>query len=544
MNIKPLVILVCVLVLSACKIKKHADFIVINAKVYTVDSAFSTIEAFAVSNGKIIATGKNEEMQELFKANEVIDAEGRVVVPGFIDAHAHFMSYGQSLQELDLTETKSWEQIIEKTEDYAETHPEGWVIGRGWDQNDWDFKGFPSKLELDSLFPNRPVLLTHVDGHAAIANQTALDSAKITATRKVDGGQIISINGALTGLLIDNAIDLVKAQVPDLTKKQKTQALIDAAEHAFAVGLTTVDDCGLDESDVDLIASLQKERKLKMRLYVMLNDTKSNYDFLFKKGKIKTNYLNVSAFKVYADGFLASRGACLLAPYTDKNDDFGSMSSDAQHLKAVAQKLYDSDFQMCTHAVGDSANRTVLNIYADLLKGKNDRRWRIEHAQVVAPSDLDLFGKNSIIPSVQPEHATSDMYWAVNRLGKVRIKNAYAYQALLKQNDWLPLGTDFPKESLNPINTFYAAVVRKDFQNYPAKGFQITDALSREQALKGMTIWAAKANFEEHEKGSIEPGKFADFVILNQDLMTVADNKIPQTKVLATYIAGERVYQK
>ena len=276
----------------------------------------------------------------------------------------------------------------------------------------------------------------------------------------------------------------------------------------------------------------------------MLSDAKENYDFLFKKGKIKTNFLNVRSFKVYGDGALGSRGACLLKPYADKKNHYGFLLSDEQHFKDVAQKIYDHDFQMCTHAIGDSANRTILKIYADVLKGKNDKRWRIEHAQVVDPADFNLFGENNIIPSVQPTHATSDMYWAADRLGKDRVKNAYAYQELLKQNGWLPLGTDFPVEGINPINTFYAAVCRKDLKNFPANGFQKENALSREQALRGMTIWAAKANFEEHEKGSLESGKFADFVILDQDLMTITDNKIPQTKVLATYIAGQKVYQK
>ncbi len=544
MKTRLLLFVVIALIFSACKIKKHADFIVVNAKVYTLDSAFSTVEAFAVSNGKIIATGSNQEMRDFFKANEEIDAEGKTVMPGFIDAHAHFLGYGKSLQELDLSETRSWEQIVERAEAYAETNKEGWIVGRGWDQNDWDLKEFPDKSDLDSLFPNRPVLLTRIDGHAAIANQVALDSAKITAGLKVDGGEIGLRDSLLTGLLVDNAVDLVIAKIPTLSKIQKTQALLDAATDCFAMGLTTVDDCGLSYQDAELINELQKSNQLKMRLYAMLSDDSLNYELLIRSGKIKTNYLNVGAFKIYADGSLGSRGACLLNPYNDKRDETGFMLSTEEHLKSVAQKIYDNGFQMCSHAIGDSANRTMLKIYANLLKGKNDRRWRIEHAQVVHPSDLKLFAENNIIPSVQPSHATSDMYWATKRLGKQRVKSAYAYQNLLQQNGWLALGTDFPVENINPIYTFYAAVVRKDLQGYPAKGYQMENALTREQALRGMTIWAAKANFEDHEKGSLEPGKFADFVILNQDLMTIEDNKIPQTKVLATYIAGENVFKK
>ncbi|MEO5911150.1 MAG: amidohydrolase [Pelobium sp.] len=536
--------LVLLITFSSCHIKKHADLVVINAKVYTVDSAFSVIEAFAISNGKIIATGTTEEILKDFKAVEQIDAEGKTVFPGFIDAHAHFLRYGEGLQNLDLVGTKSWPEIIEKIKVFADENPEGWIIGRGWDQNDWATKEFPDKSLLDSFFKDRPVVLSRVDGHAVIANQFALDSAGIVPGLKLTGGEIVEKNGKLTGILIDNAVDLVSSKIPLFNRKQTESALLDAAQNCFAVGLTTIDDCGIDFEDALLIDSLQKTGDLKMRLYVMLSDAQKNYDFLFKRGKIKTDFLNVRSFKVYGDGALGSRGACLLQPYSDMKSHTGFLLSDPQHFVDVAQKIASNDFQMCTHAIGDSANRTILKIYADVLKGKNDKRWRIEHAQVINPEDFKLFGDNNIVPSVQPTHATSDMYWAKDRLGNERVKSAYAYQQLLQQNGWLPLGTDFPVEGINPINTFYAAVVRKDLENFPRHGFQKENALSREQAVRGMTIWAAKANFEEKEKGSIEKGKMADFVILDQDLMKIIENQIPKTKVLQTFISGKNVYKK
>jgi predicted amidohydrolase YtcJ len=351
-------------------------------------------------------------------------------------------------------------------------------------------------------------------------------------------------NGKLTGILIDNAVDLVSKKIPKFTRSQTEKGLIAAANNCFAVGLTTVDDCGIDFEDAMLIDSLQKKGDLKMRLYVMLSDAEKNYNFLFEKGKIKTNFLNIRAFKVYGDGALGSRGACLLQPYADMPGHTGFLLSDPQHFKDVAQKIYDHGFQMCTHAIGDSANRTILKIYARVLKGKNDERWRIEHAQVISPNDFKLFGENSIVPSVQPTHATSDMYWAGDRLGKERLKSAYAYLELLKQNNWLPLGTDFPVEDINPMYTFSSAVTRQDLNHFPKKGFQKENALSRKQALRGMTIWAAKANFEENEKGSLEPGKFADFVILEEDLMTAPNESLAKIKVSATYIAGKNVYKK
>lgn len=533
-----------VALLASCKMKKHADLVITNAKVYTVDSAFSVIEAFAISNGKIIATGTAAQILADYKAVEVIDAKGQVILPGLIDAHAHFFRYGQGLQTLDLVETKSWSEILEKLRVYGQENPEGWIIGRGWDQNDWAVKEFPDKSMLDSLFPNRPVILTRIDGHAAMVNQVALDSAKITVGQKLVGGDIVVKNGNLTGLLIDNAVDLVSQKIPAFTRAQKEESLKDAANNCFAVGLTTVDDCGLDFEDVLLIDSLQQAKQLKMRLYVMLSDAEKNYDFLIKRGKIKTDFLNVRSFKVYGDGALGSRGACLLEPYADKKDHLGFLLSEQKHFKEVAKKINKHDFQMCTHAIGDSANRTILKIYADVLKGKNDKRWRIEHAQVVNPADFALFGQNNIVPSVQPTHATSDMYWATDRLGKERVKSAYAYLDLLNQNGWIPLGTDFPVEQINPMYTFLAAVARKDLKNYPEQGFQSENALTREQALRGMTIWAAKSNFEELEKGSIEVGKLADFIIINQDIMKVKDTQIANTQVLQTFISGKLVYKK
>jgi len=377
-----------------------------------------------------------------------------------------------------------------------------------------------------------------------MVNQVALDSAKITVGQKLVGGDIVVKNGKLTGLLIDNAVDLVSQKIPSFTRAQKEESLKDAANNCFAVGLTTVDDCGLDYEDVLLIDSLQQAKGLNMRLYVMLSDAEKNYDFLIKRGKIKTDFLNVRSFKVYGDGALGSRGACLLEPYADKKDHLGFLLSEQKHFKEVAEKINKHDFQMCTHAIGDSANRTILKIYADVLKGKNDKRWRIEHAQVVNPADFALFGQNNIVPSVQPTHATSDMYWAADRLGKERVKSAYAYLDLLNQNGWIPLGTDFPVEQINPMYTFLAAVARKDLKNYPEQGFQSENALTREQALRGMTIWAAKSNFEELEKGSIEVGKLADFIIINQDIMKVKDTQIANTQVLQTFISGKSVYKK
>lgn len=535
-----LVLLSCM----ACQQQEKADLIVHNATIYTVDSSFSVVTAMAIKDGKIIATGSDQDILKRFKAATQTDAKGQFIFPGIIDAHAHFFGYGLSLQTADLTGTKSWEDILEKLHQFAQTNPDGWLTGRGWDQNDWPLKEFPNNFALNKLFPDRPILLTRIDGHAAIANQKALEIAGLKPGATITGGTVEVENGKLTGILVDNAIDLVSKYIPGPSATQVSKALLAAQKNCFAVGLTTIDDCGLDANAIPLIDSLQKNGILKMRLYVMLSDNKANYDYIFSNGKIKTDRLNVRAFKAYADGALGSRGACLLEPYADKPGWRGFLLSDPAHFDSIANIIHGKGFQLCTHAIGDSGNRTILNIYGKYLKGKNDLRWRIEHAQVVSPQDLHLFGQYSVIPSVQPTHATSDMYWAGDRLGPARVKGAYAYQQLLDQNGWIPLGTDFPVEDIDPRKTFLAAVVRKDAKGWPANGYQMENALSREATLRGMTSWAAKANFEEHEKGSLEKGKFADFIITDKDLMKIAPENILQLQVLATYVNGERVYTK
>ena len=531
--------------LSSCKFRQKADMIVHHAKIYTVDDNFSQAEAMAIRDGRIIAIGRNDDILKEYESDKMEDAGGKTIFPGFIDAHAHFVGYGFSLQRVNLVGTNSWDEVTGRCTDFAKgLQPGQWLTGRGWDQNDWTVKEFPVNDKLNELFPDRPVLITRIDGHAAIANQKALELAGIKPGDKIEGGEIEVKNGKLTGILVDNAVDLVSNKVPAPTDAEAKEALMDAQRNCFAVGLTGVHDCGLDHDAVEKIQKLQQSGDLKMRMYVMLSDAKKNFDWAFKNGKIKTDRLTVSGFKVYADGALGSRGACLLQPYSDKPGWGGFLLSSPAHFDSVANIIYARGWQMCTHAIGDSGNRTILYIYAKYLKGKNDLRWRIEHAQVVNQNDFKLFGENNIIPSVQPTHGTSDMYWAADRLGNERVKGAYAYQQLLKENNWIPLGTDFPVEDISTFRTFFAAVVRQDAKGFPAGGFQVENALTREQTIRGMTIWAAKAAFEEKQKGSLEKGKFADFIILDTDLMNCANDAILKTNVLATYINGEKVYQK
>jgi predicted amidohydrolase YtcJ len=532
-------------ILFSCKNtpKQVADSIVVNAKIYTVDAKFSNAEAMAIKDGKILAVGTSKDIEKQYGAQNRIDAEGKALYPGFIDAHTHFYNYGEGLQECNLVGTKSWDEILTKLRAFSDKNTEGWLIGRGWDQNDWDIKDFPDKKRLDELFPMRPVILTRVDGHAAVVNTRALRAANILPNQKLIGGEIETKNGQLTGILIDKAVGLVRDKIPAADDVRKQRSLLDAQANCFAAGLTSVVDCGLNYPIVEIIEKMNAEKALKMRLFVMLSDDAKNYDYLFNRGKIKTDFLNVRSFKLYADGALGSRGACLLHPYADRSNHRGFMLKDAAYYESIMPKIAEKGFQACTHAIGDSANREILRIYSSILKGKNDLRWRIEHAQVIDPQDFIKFGQYNIIPSVQPTHATSDMYWAAQRLGKDHEKGAYAYKQLLDQNGWIPLGTDFPVEDINPMNTFYAAVVRKDAKGFPEGGYQFENALSRQETLRGMTIWAAKGSFEENEKGSLEVGKFADFIILNQDIMTVASEKLLATQVLKTFVGGEKVFE-
>src|SRR5436190_17428487 len=367
-----LTVIINLIFLLSCSQKQKADLLVYHATIYTVDSIFSTAEAMVIKDGKITVVGKLADLEKKYVPTEKIDAGGKFIYPGFIDAHAHFLGYGSGLQTANLVGTNSWEEIIEKVKSFATENKEGWFIGRGWDQNDWAIKDFPTNEKLNELFAGRPVLLIRIDGHAAIANQKALEAAGIKPGHAMTGGEVEIKNGKLTGILIDNAIDLVSSKIPGQTKEQFKEALKDAEKNCFAVGLTGIDDCGLGFEAVEGIKAMQAGGELKMRLYVMLSDEKANYDYLEKTGAIKTDRLNVRSFKVYGDGALGSRGACLLQPYNDKPGHYGFLLSNPKHFDSVANWISQKGFQMCTHAIGDSGNRTMLKIYSKYLKGKND----------------------------------------------------------------------------------------------------------------------------------------------------------------------------
>lgn len=530
--------------LSSCNMKKEIDNIFYNGTFYLVDDSFSIASAMATDNGIILEIGDYSSLTKKYKPAEETDLKGKFVYPGFYDGHCHFLGFGLNLNQADLTGTTSFKEVIERLKEYQKENASGWIIGRGWDQNDWDNASFPNKDLLDKEFPNRPVFLTRIDGHAALVNSVALDISGITGQTTVHGGQVISENGEPTGILIDKAIDLVSTKIPEPGWDQKKDALLNAQKKCFAVGLTSVADAGLELEDIQIIRSMHNDSSLRMRIYAMLSPSEENIEQIVKKGTIQTDKLTVRSIKLYADGALGSRGALLLESYTDDPGNTGLQMHETGFYKEICKLAYEHDYQVNTHCIGDSANRLMLRIYADFLKEKNDRRWRIEHAQIVHPNDFSFFADFSIIPSVQTTHATSDMYWAAKRLGPERMKGAYDYQRLLQQNGWIVNGSDFPVESINPLLGFYAAVSRQDTAGYPDNGFQPEGKLTREQALRAMTIWPAKAGFEEHLKGSLEPGKVADFVVLNNDLMEIDLSEIPKLEIQQTYIDGKSVYSR
>jgi predicted amidohydrolase YtcJ len=530
------------LALQSCAKKTQVDKILYNGTIYTVDENFSTAEAMAIKDGIILAAGKEKMIMGKYTAAEIIDLEGGFAYPGLIDAHCHFVSYGLSLQHADLTGTGSFEEIIGILKEHEEKYPSEWILGRGWDQNDWENKEFPSKDKLDLAFPGKPVLLTRIDGHGAIANTEALRRAKVTKETSIEGGALITKDGALTGMLIDNAISLVGRIVPKASRQDHLNALMQGQEKCFEVGLTSVHDAGLGYETIDLIDSLQKAGALKMRIYAMLSPGKENYEHYLLKGIYKTDRLNVRSIKLFADGALGSRGALLFEPYADDPGNLGLAVNTDKFLREQCELAYAHGYQVNTHCIGDSANHWVLDLYGTFLNGKNDRRWRIEHAQVIHPDDFSKFGEYSVIPSVQSTHATSDMYWAADRLGTDRIRGAYAYRKLLEQNGWLANGSDFPVEDINPLYGYYALIARKDQKGWPAGGFQKEQAFTREEAIRAMTIWAARSAFEEDEKGSLEPGKLADFILTDEDLLTIPEEEIPGLRINGTYIGGELVY--
>ncbi len=522
---------------------KSVDLIIHNAKI--ISGPYTPqYSAMVVNNGKIIGLYKNNNWKNEFKSANVVDMQKKVVLPGFTDAHCHFLGLGKAMDEVSLWGCKSWEETVQKVKDFVKQHPElQWIQGRGWDQNNWVKKEFPDNNILDSLFADKFILLSRVDGHAVIANSKTLTYAEITVDSKIDGGKLLTRNGKLTGVLIDNATLLFETKIPKPGTEQKIKWLLAAQKECLKYGLTQITDAGLPMQDILLIDSLCCENDLKMRYYLMANPEKETWKYLDEQGPFMNKNVKWQSIKIYSDGALGSRGALLKQPYCDDKANYGLQLIDPMKLDSLLTICYNRGLQACTHAIGDSANAMVLKAYAKFLKTTtNDKRWRIEHAQVVDSSDWDYFKTYSIIPSVQPTHATSDMGWAENRLCKPRMVGAYSYKSLLDNSAFLPLGTDFPVEEISPFNTIRSARFRQDASGLPKGGFNKKEALTSTETFAGMSIWAAMGNFWEEETGTLEVGKFADFIVLDKNPYTATLNQLGTMEVIETYISGKSVF--
>lgn len=538
--------------LSSCNYKSEkADVVFHNLQLIDCDGVGkeeAVKSAIAVVDGRIVAIGAEQSIRNAYRADEFIDLKQAFVYPGFIDAHSHFLGYSLNKAKVDLVGTVSYEEVLERVVEYSSSLPinTSWITGRGWDQNDWDTPLYPTRLELDSIFPDRPVAIRRIDGHALLANRKALELAgmfSLNHSSHISGGEVHFLSdGTPSGILVDEAADLLLGKIPSPDTGTRRHALIEGEKDMFKAGLTTVSDAGIEVSDIDLINSLHESGDLSIRVVAMFSGTQPNLDQAFERGPFRTDRLTAEAIKFYMDGALGSRGAALLEPYSDRPDFSGYLMQDSASYRDALVRAHDLEFQVCTHGIGDRAVHHILEHYNEVLGGVNDRRWRIEHSQVVSTDDLHLYKSACVIPSIQPTHATSDMYWAGERLGKGRIRRAYRYQDLKNILGMVPLGTDFPIEDISPLKTYYAATIRKDPEGYPDGGFNMDQALDRNSALLGMTLWASIANKTESEVGSIEVGKWADFVVLDRNLLTTPEDLILNSKILRTVVAGKTVY--
>lgn len=535
-----------------------ADLVLTNGRIYTVDNAHPIASAMAVNAGRILFVGSDAEARALAKpSTTVIDLHGATVIPGITDAHAHLLGLGTMLQRVNLAGSASYDEVIARVKAWAkDVQPGQWIQGRGWDQTRWPTKEFPTHDALSRAFPDNPVVLTRVDGHALLANARAIELARVTAsTADPAGGRIIrTAAGAPAGVFVDNAQRLIARAIPAATRSDKRKAILAAIAESNRWGLTGVHDPGEDAETIGIYEELARAGNYNLRNYVMLSDpgdpssASVQANPYIKRGPQSALYdghLWIRALKLYADGALGSRGAALLAPYSDEPSNSGLLVSRPEHIRAWADSALRRGFQINVHAIGDRGNRLVLDAFDSALKKfpRADHRFRIEHAQVISQQDIPRFAKLGVIPSMQATHQTSDMRWAEDRVGPERIRGAYAWRSLLSTGAIVPNGTDFPVEEVNPLLTFHAAVTRQDPANSPAGGWYPEQKMTRDEALQSMTIWPAYAGFQESMLGSLTPGKYADFVVLDRDIMQVPDTEILSTRVISTWIGGKRVYE-
>jgi predicted amidohydrolase YtcJ len=532
------------------------DLVFVNCRIHTVDLTRPFASSIAVRGGRIVFVGSDSEVRALAgSATRVVDLKGNTVIPGLIDAHAHLLGLGTSLRRVNLVGTKSYDEVISRVVEWAKTvKPGEWIVGRGWDQTRWPGAAFPTHEALSRAVPNNPVVLSRVDGHAILANAKAMQFAGVTAaTPDPSGGRIMrSASGAPSGVFVDNAEELIGRAIPESSPEERRKAILAAIAECNRLGLVGIHDAGQDTATIRIYEDLAKEGNFNLRNYVMLSDPGNRTAALANpyiargpQSALHDGRLWIRAIKLYSDGALGSRGAALLAPYSDEPSNSGLLVSQPPHIAMMAELGLTRGFQVNVHAIGDRGNRIALDAFESALRTnpKADHRFRIEHAQVINLDDIPRFARLGVIPSMQATHQTSDMRWAEARVGPQRIRGAYAWRALMNTGVIIANGTDFPVEEVNPLLTFHAAVTRQDPAGNPPGGWFPNQKMTRQEALQSMTIWAAQAGFQESVMGSITAGKYADFVVLDRDIMQVPDAEILRARVLSTWIGGKPVYE-
>ncbi len=520
---------------------QKADLVIHNAIIHSMDDNNTVYEAIAIRDGKIIELGPERQILNKYSYDESIDAEGKEIYPGFTDAHGHLLPYADMKLGVNLYGSKSMSEVLVRTEKYVDKTDRKFVVGHGWDQSMWGGDTLPTNERLNALFPKMPICLYRVDGHAVLANDAALSLAKITSETKIDGGMVVVEKGKCTGLLLDNAMDSITKVIPSYAEKARIEALMEIQNELFQYGVVSVHEAGIENKDISLFKKVAENGKLKLEVYGMLRNSSENRAFVEKNGKVNWGSFYISSFKMFADGALGSRGALLKKPYTDAHNHMGIQITPYPEMEKLAEFCLKHDYQLNTHAIGDSSNALLLNLYKRAFNVKKDHRWRIEHAQVIDPIDFNLFSEYGVFPSVQPTHAISDMRWAENRLGPKRLEGAYAYKSILNQTGIMAIGTDFPFDRINPFLTIFAATERKNMDNQPSEGFRPNEALTLEECIRGMTRWAAFACFREKETGSLEKGKEATLILLDKPMDS--DGRYRANFSLLTIVRGEVVYR-
>ncbi len=532
-----------------------ADLLLTGGTVHTVDAAHPRADAVAVRDGRIVFVGSESEARTLVgSGTRIEELDGAAVYPGFVDSHGHVPGLGTSLRTVDLVGTRSLDEVVERVELRARETPEGeWVQGRGWDQNEWADTRFPHHRALSEAVPDHPVILTRVDGHAIFVNARAMERAGIDAdTPDPPGGRIVRDpdTGEAIGVFVDRAMDLIREVVPAETPEQIREGIRLATQELNRVGLTGAHDAGSSVDVVEIYEEMARAGELSARVHVMVRDDADGLERLFRTGPrpdvAGDGMLAVQAIKVSVDGALGSRGAALLEDYSDEPGNRGLILVPAEELFPIARDALRTGFQLNVHAIGDRANRMVLDVFEDALAEHPtaDHRFRVEHAQILHRHDIPRFAELGVIPSMQAIHQASDMYWAETRLGSTRIQGAYAWRSLLETGVVIAGGSDFPVEPADPLLSFHAAVTRQDADGWPAGGWLPAQRMTREEALRHLTIWPAYASFTEDELGSITPGKRADLTVFDRDLMTVPEREILDAEVVMTVVGGEIVYEE